>query len=53
MQIKTLIVAAVLALGPIPAFAMCSAHQEKTAASCADGYAWNVELGQCVEQVAG
>lgn len=49
---KRVLFVTILALTPSLGFAMCTGH-EQTAQSCADGYAWDGEKGQCVQQVTG
>lgn len=48
---KTVLTAAVLALSPLAAFAMCG--HDTAAQSCASGFHWDAETGACVESVTG
>lgn len=51
---KTFLTAAVLALAPMGAFAMCSGYgHETTAQSCAPGFTWDEAKAACVEVVSG
>ena len=52
MKIKTLCVAAALAVLPAMSFAMCSYGQQHQAQSCATGTVWDADSQKCVEQVS-
>ena len=46
---KTLVIAAVVALAPLSAFAACSNHFNQTVASCPDGKVWDADSGSCTD----
>lgn len=49
---KRLVLAAVLLLSPLAAWAQCP-HGERQAMSCAEGLTWDPETGSCVPVVTG
>lgn len=53
MTVKTLIIAGVVALTPMMSFAMgCQNGHSEQASSCAEGTAWDADLGACVPSVS-
>lgn len=50
---KRLVLAIALFSTPLAAYAQCGGHSERQAMTCAQGYTWDTDAGQCVPIVTG